>query len=423
MPAERSSRRDKAGNGGYDDDGASSVSTSTHASGNGNAEDDTYEEADPWDEAVDGLREKRATTRERACLTVVGLLSSMHDAVGLIARQQTLGNQFLNSIRRGGAAEATLAARALGLLIVTLGASDEAERLQQEAQPVLERAAKHGTARMAAIEMLGITAFVAADHSTCRELMEDLQALWGVTGFKGQVAAAAIRAWTLLLSSLPAWHLTASSVEVSMAALASALHSSEIEVRVAAGEGIAMLYQTSGLADLPADAAEDGDLDDSSSTAGSEQAEALQSGLDDAVDRMRALATNRGDPKRRSKQDRARLKGSFRELCSAVESQSTPTTKVKLRHGDVLIVDTLPATIQLNAFRNLLADGFQAHLQHNALLHQIFKFQPREEPPERLTPEEKRLYRSPASAQSKSRTQQRKSDRAASAAYKGAMMA
>ena len=53
--------------------------------------------------------------------------------------------------------------------------------------------------------------------------------------------------------------------------------------------------------------------------AGSEQAEALQSGLDDAVDRMRALATNRGDSKRRSKQDRARLKGSFRELCNAVE--------------------------------------------------------------------------------------------------------
>ena len=37
---------------------------------------------------------------------------------------------------------------------------------------------------------------------------------------------------------------------------------------MAAGEGIAMLYQTSGLADLPADAAEDGDLDDSSSTVG-----------------------------------------------------------------------------------------------------------------------------------------------------------
>ena len=120
--AERSSRRDKAGNGGYDDDGASSVSTSTHASINGNPEDD-FEEADPWDEAIDSLREKRymycqqllavgqsvqcaavaciqlqcsnrcrslllcrATTRERALLAVVGLLSSMHDTEGLNAR-------------------------------------------------------------------------------------------------------------------------------------------------------------------------------------------------------------------------------------------------------------------------------------------------------------------------------------------------
>ena len=47
-------------------------------------------------------------------------------------------------------------------------------------------------------------------------------------GSKGQVAAAAIHAWTLLLSSLPAWHLTAASVEASMAALASALHSAEV---------------------------------------------------------------------------------------------------------------------------------------------------------------------------------------------------
>ena len=57
--AERSSRRDKAGSGGYDDDGASSVSTSTYASINGNTEDDSFEEADPWDEAIDNLREKR----------------------------------------------------------------------------------------------------------------------------------------------------------------------------------------------------------------------------------------------------------------------------------------------------------------------------------------------------------------------------
>lgn len=68
-------------------------------------------------------------------------------------------------------------------------------------------------------------------------------------------------------------------------------------------------------------------------------------------------------------------------------------TKIKLRHGDSLIIDTLSGTVQLNAIRRFLAEGFQIHLQHNPLLHQIFEFQPRGERAERLTPLEKRLYR------------------------------
>lgn len=97
-------------------------------------------------------------------------------------------------------------------------------------------------------------------------------------------------------------------------------------------------------------------------------------------------------------------------------------TKIKLQHGDSLVVDTLVGTIQLNSLRRLLAEGFQAHLQSNPLLHQIFEFEPREERPEKLSPLEKRMYRSPASAESKSRTQQRNHDRATAKAYKGAMM-
>ena len=39
------------------------------------------------------------------------------------------------------------------------------------------------------------------------------------------------------------------------------------------------------------------------------------------------------------------------------------TQKIKLRHGDMLVVETLPATVRLNALRRFLAEGFQAHLQ------------------------------------------------------------
>lgn len=68
-------------------------------------------------------------------------------------------------------------------------------------------------------------------------------------------------------------------------------------------------------------------------------------------------------------------------------------TKVKLRHGDTLIVDTLVGTVQLNALRRFLAEGFQIHLQQNPLMHQIFNFEPREQRAERLSPLEKKLYR------------------------------
>ena len=68
-------------------------------------------------------------------------------------------------------------------------------------------------------------------------------------------------------------------------------------------------------------------------------------------------------------------------------------TKIKLRHGDTLVVKTLVSTVQLNALRRFLAEGFQIHLQQNPLLHQIFDFEPREERAERLTPLEKKMYR------------------------------
>lgn len=46
-------------------------------------------------------------------------------------------------------------------------------------------------------------------------------------------------------------------------------------------------------------------------------------------------------------------------------------SRIKLRCGDVLVVDSSRGATQLNALRRFLAEGFQAHLQHNTLLHQV----------------------------------------------------
>ncbi len=67
------------------------------------------------------------------------------------------------------------------------------------------------------------------------------------------VTGAALRGWALLLSTLPVHRLTAPFVESSLAALAQQLYSEATDVRAAAGEAIALLYDAAGLADLESD--------------------------------------------------------------------------------------------------------------------------------------------------------------------------
>ena len=55
---------------------------------------------------------------------------------------------------------------------------------------------------------------------------------------------------------------------------------------------------------------------------------------------------------------------------AAAQDGNAGESRVKLRHGDVLVVDTRAGRVQLDGLRRLLGQGFQAHLQHNPLLHQ-----------------------------------------------------
>jgi Interferon-related developmental regulator (IFRD) len=63
------------------------------------------------------------------CSTARTAASSCHRCkIHTVCRRDTLASMFLNSLRRGGALEAALAARCLGLQGVTLGAGEECEQ-------------------------------------------------------------------------------------------------------------------------------------------------------------------------------------------------------------------------------------------------------------------------------------------------------
>lgn len=144
----------------------------------------------------------------------------------------------------------------------------------------------------------------------------------------------------------------------------------------------------------------------------------VEQSLENITDRMKALATNRGDSsvKKRSKKDRAALKSTFRTLQAALESGSCPETHVRLKKGDVMTVATWNRTAQLNFLRRYLSTGFQAHLQYNPLLHAVFEISPRQDRDEE---EDARGKRGKQSVASKALTLGRKGDRAMAMSRKG----
>ena len=208
-----------------------------------------------------------------------------------------------------------------------------------------------------------------------------------------------------------------SFVEDHLKIFAALLHTDNVDVRAAAGEAVTVVYDACDLSSLPEShsANDDGGGEGGAADVDGDERAFTALTLERIVERMADLAKNKGDDTRRSKKDRVVLRTTFRELSNILEGGPAPVQKVKLRHGDMLVVDTLTGNVQLNAFREFLGEGFQTHLLQNPFLHDVFEFSPSAEPADRLSAVEKRYNNS---VQGKERAQMRKQERRMSAAFK-----
>lgn len=415
-----------------DDHASSTVSLCGRSSATDDLDAYSDQEEDEFAIAIENLYEKRSATREAALQKLVSLLMSQWQLDECTFKLDTLSRLFLTSFKKGGADESILAARAVALHVITLGASDEAEGVFRDALPAFVKIIETGriaVLRAAAIESLSILCFVAAEGP--EETMEIMSLLSKAYTRQSstEVQSEALRGWSLLFTTLPASKFGSSFVEEHLKILSVLLHSKDVDVRSAAGEAVTLLYHTCDLSMLPEtlsrsqshygsnDQDDTNDFHKDDSQNGHDApgaAESLQAErLEDIVKRMQDLAKNRGDETRRSKKDRASLRSTFRELSSIIDGGDIPQQKVTMPLGDTLVVDTLSGNIQLNAVRSFLGEGFQVHMLNNPLLHQVFNFRPRNEPSTKYSGTEKRQYRSPASGQSKERSKMRQADRRA----------
>lgn len=373
------------------------------------------EEVESEDSLLDGyldsMYEKRGSTRESGLKGLINALTSNVQLDFAENNYETLLDLFVKSMKRGFP-EVSLAANALGLLAVTVGAGVIAHKVLEDSISQFSRVSKLGSDannHVMVLQALAIITFVGGNDF--EETEKSMELLWnqvlGTSKPEPAVTEAAISAWTFLLTTLPSKRISAQFSEKYLRVLSSLLDMDSRAVRISAGEAIAFIFETINSRD------QNGDDHLNSNCLDEENSNSLVYKLQMRVcEQMKALSIEAGG-KGSSKKDLINQRSSFRDFLASIEDGEEPETTLKLQNGYILNISTWTRTIQMNFIRSFLGGGFQKHMQANSLLHEVFDFTPIQEKQQTLSAKEKRMFKSPNSVVSKARTQQLNKRRAA----------
>ncbi|XP_054585407.1 interferon-related developmental regulator 2 isoform X3 [Eptesicus fuscus] len=315
-------------------------------------------------EYVDCLTDKSAKTRQSALENLRLALASRLLPDFLLQRSLTLADALEKCLKKGKGEEQALAAALLGLLCVQLGPGPQSEELFHGLQPllvsVLTDAAASPSARLHCASALGLGCYVAA--ADVQDLLSCLTCLEGVFSRScsagGSTApanlhglfCATLQAWALLLTICPSSHIS-HILDRQLPRLLQLLSSETVNLRIAAGETIALLFE------LARDLEEDRTYGDMDALCGA----------------LRTLATDSN--KYRAKADRRRQRATFRAVLHFVEGGECEEETI--RFGlEVLYVDSWARRRVYAAFKDVLGSGMHHHLQNNELLRDVFGLGP-----------------------------------------------
>ncbi|OEL35747.1 hypothetical protein BAE44_0003236, partial [Dichanthelium oligosanthes] len=305
------------------------------------------------DKYIDDLYEKRGSTREAALVKLVDAFESfmLH---GLVENKYaTLLSQFNNSVKKGSTKEVFLACRAIGLLSITLGAGSSSHEIMEESHPQLCRvlqAWSDASKMIYALDCLAVITFVGATDLAETEL--SLKAMWDVIHPKSganvgtvrkhrpPVLAAAISAWTFLLTTIGSWRINTDSWKESVLSSVLLLYG-DVNMGATGGAKNKLFLDMQGL-------------------------KAKISGL---ASNLSAEAGGKGADKKNLTDQR----DLFQRILDFVKYGECPEESIKIAgKRDVLRVSSWSELIQLNFLKRFLGKGFLKHVKDNGLLQDIF---------------------------------------------------
>ncbi|XP_071817642.1 interferon-related developmental regulator 2-like [Apostichopus japonicus] len=329
-------------------------------------EDDNSEQNDLEDkieELIDGTTQKSAQGRQTCLDGLRAAFAKKFLPEFVQKRKATLSDCVERCLKRGKGEEQGAAALLSVLVYIQLGASVDTEEVFNSMKPILlttlQDSSASSKARRSCALALGIGSFIApGDYETLKSCMSALEQIFSQSYFKGdgsspthspeihKLHCAAISAWTLLLSIMSA-RVIGEMIESHLPKLPQLLESDDVNLRIVAGETIALFYEL----------------------AREEDEEFYGDDMDELMAKLKELATDSN--KYRAKKDRRQQRSSFRDIMKTIETNESPYELIKFGQESIDL-DSWVRRRQYSALREVLGSGTNTHLKENHLLREIF---------------------------------------------------
>ncbi|XP_041350037.1 interferon-related developmental regulator 1-like [Gigantopelta aegis] len=356
---------------------------------------------DKLKECIEGTSQKSAQGR-KICLEGIQKVFSKKYVVDFLAdRKETLSDCLARCVKKGKGEEQALAANCISLLIIQLG--QDADSIFADLQPsMLTIMADNSVslkARSKCATALAICSFLACDDAEkIKEVMKSLEDIFKCSYQKGDKSipshspevshlhSQAVSAWCLLLSISPSY-IVQELVNSHVGRMPDLLKNQDLELRISAGEAIALMYEL-----------------------GREEDEDFEgSNMKELIELLKQLATD--SHKYRAKKDRRQQRSSFRDILRSIEEMESPEMNIKFGIEN-LYIDSWVRKKQYDAFCMVIGSGIYQHLQENVLLREVFGLGPPlptgAKPANKLTKFERNMYNAAAfKARTKARSKHR----------------
>uniref|UniRef100_A0A8C2E4M7 Interferon-related developmental regulator 1 n=1 Tax=Cyprinus carpio TaxID=7962 RepID=A0A8C2E4M7_CYPCA len=319
---------------------------------------------------IDSTVDKSAKTRQGA---LDGLKTAMATKIlyeFISERRMTITDSIERSLKKGKGVEQCAAASLACLLCIQLGSGIESEEVFKTLKPVFKTILNDGAAniqaRQACATSLGLCTLVAEDDiMDVYATMESFESLFthsyvredgsrpSVNPQTTQLHTNALLSWALLLTICtgnPEGDVGTHKLR-HLSKLPRLLENDDVNMRIAAGETIALLFE------LIRDVDPEFDYD----------------GWEALCEKLNALATD--CTKHRAKTDKRKQRSVFRDVLKAVEEGDFQSETIRFG-TERMVIDSWVRKRTYDAFREFVGSGMNYHLQANEFIRDVFELGP-----------------------------------------------